>query len=292
MAKLIIRVPATSANVGSGFDSVGVALHLYYTVIVEEKTDKWKVNHALGADVPTDEHNLIVQTILKVDPDIHPRQLTVISDVPIAHGLGSSTTAVVAGIKIANALGDLDLSVADQINLGSRFEGHSENVASALLGQLTVSTFDGQQAVATRIELPDVYALMYIRPDGISEAESRKKLPKTISFEKAIHASSKENVFVALAAQGKWDEAVKLIEGDQIHEPARKELVPEMDTILETAHKLNIYGTYLSGAGPTVSTLGKQAALTELRIELQQKNMNGSLRLLQIDQEGATVRGE
>lgn len=110
-----------------------------------------------------------------MDPDIHPRQLTVISDVPIAHGLGSSTTAVVAGIKIANVLGDLDLSVADQINLGSRFEGHSENVASALLGQLTVSTFDGQQAVATRIELPDVYALMYIRPDGISEAESRKK---------------------------------------------------------------------------------------------------------------------
>lgn len=292
MAKIIIRVPATSANVGSGLDSVGIALHLYYTVIVEEKTDKWKVNHALGADIPTDERNLIVQTILKVNPDIHPRQLTVISDVPIAHGLGSSTMAVVAGIKIANVLGELNLSLTDQINLGSQFEGHSENVASALLGEMTVSTFDGKQAIATKIALPDISALMYIRPDGISEAQSRKKLPETINFDDAIYASSKENVFVALACQGKWDEAVKLIEGDRIHEPARKDLVPEMDTILETAHKLNIYGTYLSGPGPTVGTLGDEASLTQLRIELQQKNMNGSLRLLRIDQDGATVRGE
>ncbi|GHP15232.1 homoserine kinase [Lentilactobacillus fungorum] len=292
MAKIIIRVPATSANIGSGFDSVGIALHLYYTVIVEEKTDKWKVNHALGADIPTDERNLIVQTILKVDPNIHPRQLTVISDVPIAHGLGSSTTAVVAGIKIANALGELDLSIEDQINLGARFEGHPENVAAALLGQMTVSTFDGQKAIATKINLPDISALMYIRPDGISEEESRKRLPKTISFSDAIRASSRENVFIALASQGNWQEATKLIEGDIIHEPARKALVPEMATILKTAHKLNIYGTYLSGAGPTVGTLGKQAALVELRIELQQQNLNGSLRLLQIDQDGATVRGE
>lgn len=97
MAKLIIRVPATSANLGSGIDSVGLALQLYYTVIVEEKTDEWKVNHALGNDIPTDENNLIVQAILKVNAEIHPHQLTVISDVPIAHGLGSSTTAVVAG---------------------------------------------------------------------------------------------------------------------------------------------------------------------------------------------------
>lgn len=134
MAKLIIRVPATSANLGLGIDSVGLALQLYYTVIVEEKTDEWKVNHALGNDIPTDENNLIVQAILKVNAEIHPHQLTVISDVPIAHGLGSSTTAVVAGIKIANKLGDLGLSIEDQINLGAKFEGHPENVAAALLG--------------------------------------------------------------------------------------------------------------------------------------------------------------
>lgn len=292
MAKLIIRVPATSANLGSGIDSVGLALQLYYTVIVEEKTDEWKVNHALGNDIPTDENNLIVQAILKVNAEIHPHQLTVISDVPIAHGLGSSTTAVVAGIKIANKLGDLGLSIEDQINLGAKFEGHPENVAAALLGSLVVSSYDGDQTIATSISIPDISALMYIRPDGVSEEKSRQKLPKQLDYDQEVQQSSRENVFIALAAQGKWDQAVSLIEADQLHEPYRKDLVPEIDTIRKTAHKLGIYGTYLSGAGPTVATLGDQASLTQLRIELEQQNLNGSLRLLRIDTEGATVRGE
>ncbi|CAI2635988.1 Homoserine kinase [Apilactobacillus kunkeei] len=76
---------------------------------------RWQVNHALGDDVPNDENNIIVQTILKVDPTIKPHQLTVMSDVPIGRGLGSSTTAIVAGIKIANALGELDLSLDDEL---------------------------------------------------------------------------------------------------------------------------------------------------------------------------------
>lgn len=292
MAKIIIRVPATSANLGSGVDSIGIALHLYYTVIVEERTDQWKVNHALGSDIPTDEKNLIVQTILKVDANIHPHQLTVISDVPIAHGLGSSTTAVVAGIKIANALGDLGLSIDDQLNLGAKFEGHPENIAAALLGDLVVSTFDGEKAIATKLALPDIRALMYIRPDGISEAQSRKKLPKKIDYPTAVYASSKANVFIALVSQEKWDQALPLVEDDQLHEPYRKDLVPEIDTIRQAAHKLGIYGTYLSGAGPTIATLGESSALTQLRIELEKENLNGSLRLLQIDKDGATVRGE
>lgn len=292
MAKIIVRVPATSANVGSGMDSVGIALHMYYTVIVEERTDHWKVNHALGSDIPTDEHNLIVQTILKVDPEIHPHQLTVISDVPIAHGLGSSTTAVVAGIKIANALGDRKLSLKEQLSLGAKFEGHPENIAAAMLGGMAVATFDGQKVVAAKLTLPEIAMLVYIRPDGLSEAQSRKKLPKAIDYQTAVTASSKENVFIALVSQGKFDEAASLIENDQFHEPYRKDLVPEMAIIKQAAHNLGVHGTYLSGAGPTVATLGDRATLTQLRIDLQEKNLNGSLRLLEIDEQGATVRGE
>lgn len=292
MAKVIIRVPATTNNLGSGVDSLALALQLYYTVIVEEKTDEWKVNHALGNNIPTDEHNLIVQTILKVNPDIHPHQLTVISDIPIAHGLGSSTTAVVAGIKIANQLGDLGLPLEEQIKLGTQIEGHPESVAAAMLGNLVVSTYDGEKVNSATLPVPDISALMYIRPDGVSEAESRAKLPRQIDYDVAVHASSQENVFVALVAQGKWEQAVSLIENDRLHEPYRKDLVPEIDQIRSTAHQLGIYGTYLSGAGPTVATLGGKASLTQLRIDLEQQNLNGSLRLLQIDTEGATVRGE
>ncbi|AQW21757.1 homoserine kinase [Lentilactobacillus curieae] len=292
MAKIIVRVPASSANLGPGMDSLGLAFKLYYTVIVEEKTTEWKVNHALGDDVPTDENNLIVQSILKTNPDIHPHQLTVISDVPIAHGLGSSTTAVVAGIKIANSLGDLNLSTDEQIRIGSEIEGHPENVAAAILGNLIVSTYDGKDAVASAIDAGELSALMYIRPDGISEVESRAKLPKTLNYQDAVLSSSRANMFVTLMSQGKIHDALPLVEGDKMHEPFRKAIVPELDVIREKAHSMDIYGTYLSGAGPTVGTLGKKSDLVQLRLELQQMDLNGSLRILDVDTEGATVRGE
>ncbi|WP_283678009.1 homoserine kinase [Lentilactobacillus sp. Marseille-Q4993] len=292
MAKIIVRVPATSANLGAGFDSLGLALKLYYTVIVEEPTAEWKVNHALGEDIPTDKNNLIVQSILAVDPKIQPHQLTVISDVPIAHGLGSSTTAVVAGIKIANSLGELNLSADEQITLGSKIEGHPENVASAILGGLTVSTYENEVATSTSLETGDLATLMYIRPDGISEVASRKKLPRKLDFFEAVASSARANVFVALMAQQKYKEALKFIEGDKFHEPFREDLVPEIATIREAAHKLSIDGTYLSGAGPTIATIGSKDELIQLRLELQKMDLNGSLRILDIDKDGATVRGE
>ena len=292
MSKTIIRVPASSANLGSGMDSIGVAFHLYYTVIVEEETDRWQINHALGSNIPTDEHNLMVQTILKIDPKIHPHQLTVISDIPIAHGLGSSTTAVVAGIKIANVLGELDLTIVEQIDLGAKFEGHAENIAAAMLGNMAITSFDGEHAQVVNAEMPDASALFYIRPDGISEKKSREKLPKKIDYMTAIHASSTTNVFVGLVCQGKWAEAVPLVENDRFHEPYRLDLVPELKTIRDKAHELGIYGTYLSGAGPTIATFGDYTKLTELRMELQKLDLKGSLRIMNVDHNGADVRGE
>ena len=292
MAKIIIRVPATSANVGSGMDSIGVAFHLYYTVIVEEETERWQINHALGSNIPTDEKNLMVQTILRVDPKIKPHQLTVISDIPVAHGLGSSTTAVVAGIKIANVLGELDLTLAEQIDLGAKFEGHAENIAAAMMGNMAITSFDGEHAKVVNAEMPDTSVLFYIRPDGISEVESRKKLPKTLDYMTAVHASSTTNVFVGLVCQGKWDEAVPLVENDQFHEPYRLDLVPELKTIRDKAHELGIYGTYLSGAGPTIATFGDHTKLTELRMELQKLDLKGSLRIMAVDHSGTDVRGE
>lgn len=293
MGKIIVRVPATSANLGSGMDSIGIAFHLYFTVIVEEEMDKWQVNHAQGKGIPTDERNLIVQSILKVNPTIHPHQLTVISDVPVTHGLGSSTTAVVAGIKIANALGDMNLSIEEQINMGAKMEGHAESVSAALLGNMVASTYDGKIATAVDIKMPDdLGALMYIRPDGISEKDSRAKLPKDINLMQAVYSSSTANVFLALASQGKWEQALPFVENDQFHEPYRKDLVPELDQIRGIAHKLGIYGTYLSGAGPTIATISNKNKLSELRIELQKINLNGSLRILDIDNVGATLRGE
>lgn len=293
MGKIIVRVPATSANLGPGFDSIGVAFHLYLTVIVEEATNQWRVNHALGSDVPNDEHNLIVQAALKVNPKLSPHQLTVMSDIPVARGLGSSSTAIVAGVKIANALGEMNLSLAQQVTLATKMEGHPDNVAPAILGDVVVADYDGETATTVQLSLPDdLKALAFIKKQPLLTSESRGVLADTLPRQQAILGSSVANLLVAALATGDWTTASQMMERDQFHENARTKLVPELPVIREAAHQLGIFGTYLSGAGPTIATFGTEAQLIVLRQKLTDMNLLGSLRIFDIDRVGATVNAE
>ncbi|KRL95302.1 homoserine kinase [Levilactobacillus hammesii] len=289
MGKTIIRVPATSANLGPGIDSIGAALHLYLTVIIEEKTEKWRVNHALGTSIPRDENNLMVQTALKVNPKIQAHQLTVMSDIPVSRGLGSSTSAVIAGIKIANELGEMDLTIPEQLNWAVKLGGELDNVAPALMGQAAVATVNDGVADAIKLPLPDLQALVFIPGQKLLAQKSRKALPKQVSFDTAVHASSVANVLVAALLKEDWELATKLIERDEFHEQARSQLVPELNQIRDAAHELGIVGTYLSGAGPTVVTFGTSSQLTLLRTKLADADLPGSLRILELDKDGATV---
>lgn len=293
MGKIIVRVPATSANLGPGFDSIGVAFHLYLTVIVEEATNQWRVNHALGSDVPNDERNLIVQAALKVNPKLSPHQLTVMSDIPVARGLGSSSTAIVAGVKIANALGEMNLSLAQQVTLATKMEGHPDNVAPAILGDVVVADYDGETATTVQLSLPDdLKALAFIKKQPLLTSESRGVLADTLPRQQAILGSSVANLLVAALATGDWTTASQMMERDQFHENARTKLVPELPVIREAAHQLGIFGTYLSGAGPTIATFGTEAQLIVLRQKLTDMNLLGSLRIFDIDRVGATVNAE
>lgn len=293
MGKIVIRVPATSANLGPGFDSIGVALHLYLTVIVEEKTEAWRVNHALGPDVPTDDQNLIVQSALAVNPKLQPHQLTVMSDIPVARGLGSSSTAVVAGVKIANELGEMDLSLDDQVTLAAKIEGHPDNVAPALLGDVTVSDYDGETATSIKLAMPEgLKMLAFIKNQPLLTSESRGVLSDQLPRKQAVIGSSVANVMVAALATDNWQLASQMMERDQFHETARTKLVPELPMIRETAHQLGIQGTYLSGAGPTIGTFGTEPQLIVLRQKLTDMDVKGSLRIFDIDRQGATVNAE
>lgn len=293
MGKLVIRVPATSANLGPGFDSIGVALHLYLTVIVEEKTEKWRVNHALGPDVPNDEQNLIVQSALATDPKLQPHQLTVMSDIPVSRGLGSSATAIVAGVKIANELGEMDLSLTDQVSVAAKIKGQPDNVAAALLGDVVVANFDGKNATTVKLNMPEnLKMLAFIKNEPVLAFESRKLLPDKLSQKQAIMGSGVANVMVAALATQNWELASHMMERDQFHEAARAKLTPELSTIRDTAHQFGIYGTYLSGAGTTVSTFGTEPQLIVLRQRLTDIDVKGSLRIFDIDRQGATVNAE
>lgn len=141
-----IIVPATSANIGPGFDSLGLAVTSYLTVTVtEENVDAWYVDHNLGEKIPHDEENLIVKTALELVPDLQPLAIKVESDIPLTRGLGSSSSAIVAGLMLANHFGNLNLSKQELVQIATEIEGHPDNVAPAILGDFVIATYlDGE----------------------------------------------------------------------------------------------------------------------------------------------------
>ena len=136
-----IRIPATSANLGPGFDSCGIALSLYLFIEVLEPSDQWEIIHDLGNDIPSDATNLMITTALALAPDLAPHKIKMESDVPLARGLGSSSSVIVAGIELANRLGNLNLSQKEKIEIATKIEGHPDNVAPAICGDFVVACY-------------------------------------------------------------------------------------------------------------------------------------------------------
>lgn len=283
-----ITVPATSANVGPGFDSVGVAVSKYLTIEVLEAADKWEVLHDLG-DVPSNETNLLITTALQIKSDLKPHRIKMVSDIPLARGLGSSSSVIVAGIELANQLADLNLSDDEKLTLATKIEGHPDNVAPAIFGNLVVSSYvDGKvnSAVAT---FPEASFVAFIPNYELKTSDSRNVLPVQFSYKEAVAASSIANVAIAALLTGDLKKAGKAIEADLFHERFRQKLVKEFAQIKEKAHQAGAYATYLSGAGPTVMVLAPKEQESKVLEAVQSLGLDGEVVALHVDTKGVFV---
>lgn len=288
---LTISVPATSANLGAGFDSIGLALDMQLTLQVLQPSDHWQIDHPFGAEVPTDEQNLIIKAALHLVPDLHPQHLQMESKIPLARGLGSSSTAIVAGLVLANELTGAQRTTNDLLEVATTLEGHPDNVAPALLGGLVVSTYLDEQVRAVKLPLPTLFASVYVPNEELLTSASRAALPAELPFKQAITGSSVGNTLVAALATQNWEVALPLLEQDQFHEQYRANLVPALARVRQIAHQLGIDGTYLSGAGPTVITLGDYGQLEMLQQQLAaDATLTGQLFLLPMDATGVKVQ--
>ncbi|MFT8836507.1 MAG: homoserine kinase [Liquorilactobacillus satsumensis] len=285
---LKIKVPATSANLGPGFDSLGIAVDRYLTLIVEEKTSKWELVHHMGK-IYHDERNLIVQTALKLVPTLHPYRIKVLSDIPLARGLGSSSSAIVAGIELADQLAGLQLTTAEKVQFAAQIEGHPDNVAPAVMGGLVISTYIAEQALSIKADFPDVSLVAYVPADPLLTVESRKVLPRRLPFKKAVAASSVANALTAALLAKQLDKVKVLLESDQFHETYRRKLVPQLAQVRALAHEYQTYGTYLSGAGPTVMTLVAHPAAAEFAQALKAHFETGEVLALKCISQGPQV---
>ena len=284
-----IIVPATSANVGPGFDSVGVAVTKYLEIQVCEEREEWMIEHQLGKWIPRDERNLLLKIALQIAPDLQPRRLKMVSDIPLARGLGSSSSVIVAGIELANQLGNLKLSKHEKLQLATKIEGHPDNVAPAIYGNLVIASSVESQVSAVVAPFPECAFLAYIPNYELRTRDSRGVLPKKLSYKEAVAASSIANVAIAALLTGDMVKAGQAIESDLFHERYRQDLVREFATIKKVAKRNGAYATYLSGAGPTVMVLADPDKMPKIKAELEKQPFKGKLHDLQVDTQGARV---
>ena len=284
-----IIVPATSANVGPGFDSVGVAVTKYLEIQVCEEREEWMIEHQLGKWIPRDERNLLLKIALQIAPDLQPRRLKMVSDIPLARGLGSSSSVIVAGIELANQLGNLKLSKHEKLQLATKIEGHPDNVAPAIYGNLVIASSVEGQVSAVVAPFPECAFLAYIPNYELRTRDSRGVLPKKLSYKEAVAASSIANVAIAALLTGDMVKAGQAIESDLFHERYRQELVREFATIKKVAKRNGAYATYLSGAGPTVMVLADPDKMPKIKAELEKQPFKGKLHELQVDTEGVRI---
>ena len=284
-----ITVPATSANVVPGFDSVGIAVTRYLTIDVLEAQENWWIEHDLGEEIPSNEENLLLQTALQVAPDMPPHRLKMTSEVPLARGLGSSSSVIVAGIELANQLGKLSLSDEDKLEIATKIEGHPDNVAPAIFGNLVVASYVDQQTNHLVLPFPECALVAFVPNYELKTSDSRNVLPSEWTYKEAVAASSIANVAIAALAKGDLRVAGKAIEADRFHERYRQQLVAEFPQVKDIAHQHEAYATYLSGAGPTIMTLLPVEHAEAFAKDLKSKGLNGQVFSLNIDTTGVKV---
>jgi homoserine kinase len=252
-----VRAPASSANLGPGFDSLGLSVPLY-TVVHVTPQDVTEVV-PLGPELegtPADESNYVYRAMLlaakRAGRPLPPARVEIRTEVPLARGLGSSAAALVAGIVAGNELLGRPLTDETVLDVAAREEGHPDNVAPALFGGIVVATLDKLGTHYVRLDPPAHLGVTVLVPDfELSTNKARAVLPREYSRADAVHALSHAALLAAALAQGRLD-LLRHAMQDYIHQVWRAPLVPGLSDILESAHQHGALGAALSGAGPTV----------------------------------------
>ncbi|MFD1336836.1 homoserine kinase [Oceanobacillus iheyensis] len=251
-----ISVPASSGNVGPGFDSTGLALGLYLHLHVEGANSIQFYSD--GESTPTENHfiwNIAENIANKHGIRLPACKVQETNEIPLARGLGSSASAIVAGIELANQLGNLHLTPEQKLQYGTEIEGHPDNVAPSIYGGLVISTVLEKEIEHIQLRDINVDIVAYIPNIELKTSVSRNCLPDSYNRDYAAKASAISNLTIAALYSKDYKLAGKLMEEDLFHEPFRSELIPNFAYIREEAKKYGAFGTILSGAGPTMLSI-------------------------------------
>ncbi len=300
MAKVKVRVPATSANMGPGFDSLGLALTMYNTIEAEE-TESGLLIEIKDAEtkefLPVNEKNLVYKAMKHLfdKAGYAPKGLRLVleSHVPVTRGLGSSSACIVGGLVCANELAGKPFSKREMMAMATQLEGHSDNVCAAFTGGFCVSVFQKDEVFYYAKDIQDDLKLLVLIPDyAVTTQKARNTLPgyypkRDVSFN-ISHAS----LLVASMVSGNYENLLCAMD-DRVHEPYRKMFIDGYTKIYNKLKAYGALGTYISGSGPTLVSVveADDAAFfyEDICAYMEKTHPTWTVKLLDVDNEGVKV---
>lgn len=293
-----VRVPASTSNLGPGFDVIGMALQIYNTITVERT--KAGVDISASGEAAEDlcrvEESVVVraiQTACRAWGEAIPGlRIHLENQVPLARGLGGSSTAVIGGILAAAALLGRSPTAEEILSLALPLEGHPDNITPALVGGLTISMVEGDRVRFLQVPLPpELRAVVCIPDQRLSTRLARDVLPKEVPLQDAIY-NLRALAFLVSGLLMKRPEAVSLGMRDRLHQPYRASLLPAMEPICQAALKAGAVGAALSGAGSTIFAFAREDApgvAQAMQGALEANGLTGRTVVTEIETEGAQI---
>ena len=297
--KATARIPASTTNLGPGFDVLGLALQLYSTVSLEITGSSTEVVVS-GVDVekiPSTPEHIAFQAVESIfqrsgvqQPD--GLKLTIANGIPAIRGLGGSGTAILGGLLTANVLCGNMFSLSEILNFSTAIEGHPDNVAASLYGGLVISVQEEEHIHTIQLVCdPALHVVLAIPEFTLSTQKARDILPKTVDFADAIYNISRSSLLVASIATGKLD-MLPLAMKDKLHQPYRSTLIPGFNDVVEAATSAGALSIALSGAGPTIAAYclnSMDQVGNRMQEAFNQHGIPCKIKVLSADLDGATV---
>jgi homoserine kinase len=293
-----LLVPASTSNLGAGFDTFGLALTLYNTFEVEE-SDAFSIEiYGEGAEkLPTDINNLFLRTYIRACQElgVEDRPIKVIqkNGIPVGRGLGSSATAILGGILTAMALNDLNLSNDEILELALLFESHPDNLVPALVGGFTVSALDEEnprKVYFQKLLFPKDLQIVVLIPEfEILTEEAREVLPPMVSLKDAVFNIQRSALLITALVNKDFD-LLRVAVEDKLHQPFRSKLLPGFEAFKEEAYNLGADAVFISGSGSTIGIFTRKNAdeIGKFGVEMYKKmKIAAKYLILEADEEGA-----
>ena len=296
LRKVSVRAPATSANMGPGFDCLGLALDIWNVITVEMGTEGFHISGQGEDELPRDKSNMVWQSIARVFQEtgrpMPPLTVTCRNDIPTARGLGSSSAALVGGLTAGNELCDRLFSQADLLRIAAEVEGHPDNVAPALFGGMQIAVYEGDSVISASVPVPpSLSAVLYIPTMPMPTEEARGLLGSDVPRSDAVFNIGRAALLVRAMACGDL-KRLDIATDDLLHQPARQTIFFPMKNIIRAALGAGALGAFLSGAGSTVLALATDKEFTigyEMADAAAKSGIDGEVRITQPTLHGASV---